>query len=154
VTDCTAITGKPAKYFYADPPTQSCKACETNTNQACSTCLNTADHCLTCTGVGGKSYLDDTVCVAACPDTSIPNEALSQFTCDPCDSTKKCKTCQTVKDTCTSCLNNYYLFGTACIADCGTGFTPVLQVCQACQLPCKTCSGTTQACITCTGTLG
>ncbi|CAG9335755.1 unnamed protein product [Blepharisma stoltei] len=127
-TTCTCNTG----YFFSSATT--CTACASQ----CATCANSNTNCLTCT---------DTTHTTAAPACSCPeNSALTggscvcspgfyystPTVCSACNS--PCSECSTSSNTCTNCINGYYLHG---------------NVCTTCTAPCATCSDSPTTCQSC-----
>lgn len=66
----------------------------------------------------------------------------------------ECLSCYNL-EMCTSCKENFYLYGYSCISDpqvcLDNGYYPLGRVCRPCSLPCGNCSSSATICTSCIG---
>lgn len=120
----------------------------------CKDCLDSdPSHCLSCykdEGIkNGRPFLQVDTCVERCSSTRYYDAGLDS--CQLCNPT--CLTCETTKDTCTSCGIDEYLFlhEAECLTICPDRFIedPSANRCIACQDNCLTCEELPTSCTSC-----
>jgi proprotein convertase subtilisin/kexin type 5 len=96
---------------------------------------NTCDFC----GEGCKVCSSPTQCSQCIDPTLVPLNGVCKKSCPP--------GAQLVGDTCICTFGSY--FSGACISSCLDGYYSRNRVCEACQPPCRLCSGTATYCLSC-----
>ena len=118
-------------------------------------CLPCLDNCSTCSSPDSCKvckkgfYLMDSPpkCVPHCPPTYVAHSI--SHSCRPCPS--HCATCYN-PSSCLSCQEDYVYYrpGRSCLHHCPGGYySSATRVCNHCQSPCNTCSGSSLNCSTC-----
>ena len=123
------------------PDNKVCLQC----TSPCRTCQTQVDSCLTCVSdLTPDVFLTGDECLQTCPDGTFPNSATN--VCASCQT--PCEYCVSLTS-CTTCLTDFFLEGTTCVATCQQGFAGVSGLCQACVGNCNTCVNDTSLCLTC-----
>ncbi|XP_070543437.1 proprotein convertase subtilisin/kexin type 5-like [Ptychodera flava] len=122
--------------YFADEERQMCSAC----NRLCDTCVDSADHCLTCKD---GAELQGDRCVVGCPPQTYKDE---YDVCQRCH--ESCLSCfGPSDDDCLDCQPYYILQDRKCLRgeSCGDGYYRDTEVypaeCRSCHESCKSCSG-------------
>lgn len=124
-----------------------------SSTNACSLCTPPCSQCsgsaTTCTACFLGSYLLNNTCYYPCPPTYYPNNA----TCEQCE--PQCLSCtHTTSYECSACSSPTYYYNPInyhCEAACSPPYYAQVgsQICELCQLPCKSCSGMSTTCSAC-----
>ncbi|EGN96298.1 hypothetical protein SERLA73DRAFT_94428 [Serpula lacrymans var. lacrymans S7.3] len=122
----------PSGAFLSPQDNLTCTAC----SSSCSTCLGSADFCLTC---ANKQLASNGQCVASCPSNTFS----SSNTCISCH--PDCATCSGSSfSQCTSCNKALpVLTNGRCLPTCSQSqfFDTTSSTCQSCDQSCSSCSG-------------
>lgn len=148
----------PSRFFKdsTDPEHPVCSACDAK----CSECEGNEFKCLKCVD---SLYLYENSCYSPydCPPTTFANATTEgNGLCSLCNS--PCSECSGTADQCTKCIEstNTYLIASAftCVDElsCPEGYyadstASADKICKECSSPCKTCHGTANYCLVCTG---
>jgi hypothetical protein len=132
----TCLTVCPGGYYLPSAAT-TCAQCDS------AACLNCSGSATSCTACSSPSFLSNSSCVLACPDTFYG----SNTTCVPC--VNQCKNCSNITY-CLSCVSGYSLNPDhTCLASCPSTHISLSQVCTACTSPCLSCSQVVTNCTSC-----
>ena len=114
-----------------------CKSCPLN----CQKCSDD-DTCLAC----NQNYvLQDNVCQIKCNDFYYNENGI----CKPCENSNCLKCSGQDSEKCESCPSNRLFYNNECLTECPDGTFEKEGKCLICDPTCKTCSGSSNNCLTC-----
>lgn len=103
-----------------------------------------------CTRCQEGFYLYNGRCCRRCPRGFYgENSSMTKLQqCKPCNQT--CGSCSISPDSCTSCISPYYLMGSTCVLNCGSGnYSNPQRECKQCSQNCSQCDGKAEYCTSC-----
>jgi hypothetical protein len=128
--------------------TKICQQCAMYCDECDDENLN---YCKTCDALFPYKVENTGICLEACKAGFYQS---SDMSCSKCES--PCATCEFTANTCTSCeLDSgtplLHKETSTCVEKCDLTFTPVNNVCEECESPCRTCFGAVDICTSCNG---